>query len=324
MRRRDLIALAGGAAAWPLAVRAQQHKNLPIIGYLGATIPSSTPQRTAAFVQRLRELGWIEGRTIIIEYRWAEGSEKNFAKIASEFVRLKVNVIVTAGVPGVVAAKRATSDIPIVFAVVADPVGAGLVASLARPGGNVTGLSNQSVDATPKRLELLREVIPNFHRLAVIANVTPDPVREMRELQDGAVKVGVDVVPLEIRQVEDIPPAIRSLKNRTDALYVASDPLVNSNIPLIQNLAAEARLPTIYNSRDFVTTGGFMAYGPDFSDLFRRAADFVDKILRGANPSDIPVEQPSKFEFVINLTTARALGLTIPASVLSLADDLIE
>jgi putative ABC transport system substrate-binding protein len=302
-----------------------QRSAMPVIGYLGPTTLAASKVRVAAFVQRLHDLGWIEGRSIAIEYRWAEDSEKNFAEFAAEFVRRKVNVIVTAGVPGVVAAKRATSDIPIVFAVAADPIGSGLVASLARPGGNVTGLSSQSGDASAKRLELLRLVIPKFQRLAIIANVNnPDIIREMRELHATAIKLGVDVVPLEIRQAEDISPAIKSLQNRVDALYVASDPLMNTNVALIQNLAREARLPTIYNSREFVATGGLMSYGPDFSDLFRRSADLVDKILRGTKPNNIPVEQPTKFEFVINLTTAKALGLTIPASMLSLADELIE
>ena len=324
MRRRRFIRGIAAFAAWPLVARAQQSAR-PVIGYLGATNPSATPDRISAFVQRLRDLGWIEDRTVTIEYRWAEGSAKKFAEFATEFARLKVNVIVTQGVPGVLAAKNATSDIPIVFAVVADPVGTGLVKSLGRPGGNVTGLSNQSGDATPKRLELLRGAIPNFHRLAVIANTSnPDPMREVHELQAAAAKFAIAIVPLEIRQAEDIQLAITPLKGKVDVLYVASDPLVNSNVALIQKLVAVAQLPTMYNSREFVVAGGLMSYGPDFTDLFRRAADFVDKILRGANAGEIPVEQPTKFQFVINITTARALGLAIPAPLLSLADELVE
>ena len=276
-------------------------------------------------MQRLRELGWIEGRTVAIEYRWAEGRSERFAEIAAEFVRLKVDVIVTAGTAAVVAAKQATSVIPIVFAAAGDPVGTGLVASLARPGGNVTGLSNQSADLAGKRLELLREVVPGLRRLAIMANVgNPIGVLEMGEVQAAARTLGLEVVTLEIRRAEDIAPAFEALKGRADALYVVTDPLVNTNRIRINTLALGARLPTMHGIREYVEAGGLMSYGPNFPDLFRRAADYVDKILRGAKPADIPVEQPTKFDLVINLTTAKALGLDVPPTLLARADEVIE
>jgi putative tryptophan/tyrosine transport system substrate-binding protein len=279
---------------------------------------------TAAFVGRLRELGWIEGRTIAIEYRWSEGRPERNAEIAAEFVRLKVDVIVTLG-SAVPALKRVTSDIPIVFALSTDPVGGGLVASLARPGGNVTGLSNQAADVASKRFEFLREVVPHLRRLAIMLNVNfPQAVLEMTGVQAAARKLDLEVTPLEIRAAEDIAPAFEELNAKADALYVVDDALVTANRTRILTLALGARLPAIFNNRSFVEVGGFMSYGPNFPDLFRRAADLVDKILRGAKPADIPVEQPTKFDLVFNLTTAKALGLTIPHNLLVLADEVVE
>jgi ABC-type uncharacterized transport system substrate-binding protein len=322
MMRREFITLLGGAAAiWPLAARGQQPAKLPIIGFLGAATASARSQWVAAFVQRLHELGWIEGRTVAIEYRWAEGRSERFAEIAAEFIRLKVDVIVTYATPPAIAAKEATAVIPIVCAVMGDPVGAGLVASLPRPGGNVTGLSNQSADLAGKRVEHLREVVPGLRRLAVLANVS-NPVSgvEMGEVQ----ALGLDVVTLKIRRGEDIAPAFETLKGRAQALYVAGDPLMITNRVRINTLALGARLPTTYNQREFVEAGGLMSYGPNFPDLFRRAGDYVDKILRGTKPADIPVEQPTKFDLVINLTTAKTLGLDVPPSLLARADEVIE
>jgi ABC-type uncharacterized transport system substrate-binding protein len=325
MRRRQFITLVGAAAAWPPAARAQQPGKLPTVGFLGVTTPSAQSQRTAGFVQRLRELGWIEGRTVAIEYRWLEGRVERSAEFAAEFVRLKIDVIVTAATAPVVAAKQATSVIPIVFAAAADPVGNGLVASLARPGGNVTGLSIQSPDLAGKRLELLREVVPRLRRLAIMANVgTPGALREMREGQAMASALGLEVDTLEIRQVKDIAPVFETLKDRADALYICADPLVNANRIRIITLALGARMPTTFGERENVDAGGLMSYGPNLSDLYRRAGDYVDKILRGTKPSDLPVEQPTKFDLVINLTTAKALGLTIPESFLLRADEVIE
>jgi len=324
MRRREFITLLGGAAAWPLATSAQQPAKLPTIGFLGGNTPSAQKQWTDAFVERLRELGWIEGRTVAIEYRWAEGRSERFAEIAAEFVRLKVDVIVTAGA-AVAAAKQATSVIPIVFAVASGPVGSGLVASLARPGGNVTGLSLQFTDLAGKRVELLREVVPGLRRLAIMANVGyAAAVLEMGEVQATARMLGLEATTLEIRRAADIAPAFEALKGRADALYVCGDPLATTNRVRINTLALGARLPTMLPVREYAEAGGLMSYGASFTGLFRRAADFVDKILRGAKPADIPVEQPSKFDLVINLTTAKALGLTIPESFLLRADEVIE
>jgi putative tryptophan/tyrosine transport system substrate-binding protein len=323
-RREFVTAVSSAAVTWPLVARAQQPA-MPTIGFLGALTRSAQSDWTAAFVQRLCELGWIEGRTIAIEYRWAEGNSGRFDEIAAEFVRLKVSIIVTAGTAPVIAAKQATSIIPIVFAVMGDPVGTGVVASLARPGGNVTGLSNQSSDLAGKRLELLREVVPNLRRLAIMANVSgPVGVIEMSEGQLAAHTLGLEVTPLEIRRAEDIAPAIEALKGRADALYVVTEPLANTNRIRINTLALAARLPTMHGGREYVEAGGLMSYGANYSGQFRRAAELVDKILKGERPADIPIEQPTKFDLVINLTTAKALGLTMPESFLARADEVIE
>jgi putative ABC transport system substrate-binding protein len=324
VNRREFISLFGGAAAWPLAAHAQQQAKLPTIGFLGQSTASAASQWTAAFVQRLRELGWIEGRTVSIEYRWAEGRNERFAEFAAEFVQLKVDVIAASGTANVVAAKQATSVIPIVF-VAGDPVGTGLVGSLARPGGNVTGLSTLATDLTGKRLELLREVVPGLSRVAVMANAgNPQTVLEMREVQATAPTLGLEVVTLEIRRSEDIAPFFDALEGRAGALLVVFDALVSTNRIRIGTLALGARLPTMHGNRDNVEVGGLISYGPNLPDLWRRAADLTDKILRGAKPADIPVEQPTKFELVVNLITAKALRLTVPPTVLARADEVIE
>jgi ABC-type uncharacterized transport system substrate-binding protein len=323
-RRRFLATLGGAAVAWPFAARAQQPAK-PTIGFLVSATPSSHGQWVAAFARRLHELGWIEGRTVAIEYRWAEGRTERAAEIAAEFVQRNVDVIVTSGTAFVVAAKQATSVIPIVFAAAGDPVGTGLVASLARPGGNVTGLSIQQTDVAAKRLELLREVVPSLGRLAILGNVGgPAVVLDMREVQATARTLGLEVITSEIQRGEDIVPAFEALNGRADALYVCIDPLVNTHRIRINILAMAARLPTMHGSRDYVEAGGLMSYGPNFPDLFRRAGDLVDKILRGAKPGDIPVEQPTKFDLIINLTTAKALRLAVPPQLLARADEVIE
>jgi putative ABC transport system substrate-binding protein len=323
--RRELITLlGGGAASWPLAARAEQPGKLPTIGYLGTATASAWSPWTAAFVQRLREIGWIEGRNLAIEYRWAEARSEHFAEIAAEFVRLKVDVIVTGG-NAAVAVKQATSVVPIVFVLAGDPVGTGLVATLARPGGNVTGVTNQATDLAGKRLELLREVLPSLRRLAIIANADyPFGVLEVAEVQTAAPPLGIDVANFEIRRAEDIAPAFEAFKGRADALYVIGDALVTTNRMRINTLALGARLPTMGSFREFVETGGLMSYGPNFPDLFRRAADYADKILRGTKPGDIPVEQPTKFDLVVNLITAQALELTVPPNVVARANEVIE
>ena len=325
MKRRAFITLLAGAAAWPLAARGQQPGKLPTIGFLGQSTRSAGSEWVAAFVQRLRELGWIESRTVAIEYRWAEGRDERFAEIAAEFVRLKVDIIVTSGTPQVLAAKQVTSVIPIVFATAGDPVGNNLVASLARPGGNTTGLSNQMTDIAGKKLELLREVVHGLGRLAIMGNVgNPAVVLEMGEVQAAAATLGLEVHTLEIRQAQDITPAFEALKGRADALYVCIDALVNANRIRINTSALGARLPTMHGSRDYVEAGGLISYGPNTPNQFRRAADYVDKILRGAKPGDIPVEQPTKSDLVVNLTTAKALGIEVPPTLLARADEVIE
>ena len=322
--RRELLAALGGAATWPLAARAQQPAKLPTIGFLGAGTLSAWSLWVGAFVQRLRELGWIEGRTVVIDYRWAEGRTERYAEIAAEFVRLKVDVIVTVG-GAVAAAKQATATIPIVFAGAGDPVGSGMVASLAQPGGNVTGLSVQSTDLVGKRLEILREIFPDVRRLAIIGNVEYSAtVLEMGEAQAAARTLGLEVVRSEIRRAEDIAPAFEALKGVAQALYVCPDATINANHARVNTLALGARLPTMHGVREAVEAGGLMSYGPSLPDLYRRAAEYVDKILRGAKPADLPVEQPTKFDLVINLVTARALGLTIPPTLLARADEVIE
>jgi putative ABC transport system substrate-binding protein len=323
VKRREFITLLGGGAAWPIAARAQQPGKLPTIGFLGADASAFSPW-TAAFVAHLRELGWVENRNVAIEYRWSEGRTERYTEIAAEFVRLRVDVIVTVGsaVPTVV---QVTTAIPIVFAVAIDPVGNGLVASLAKPGGNVTGLSLQAAHLAGKRIELLREVVPGLRRLAIIFNAgNAQPVLEMRETEAAARGLGIEVVPMEIRRVEDFSSAFQVLRGNADALYVAIDQLMVANLMRILTLALGARLPTIFSTRDFVRGGGFMSYGPSYTERFRRAADYVDKILRGAKPGDIPVEQPTKFELVVNLITAQALGLEVPPTLLALADEVIE
>jgi putative tryptophan/tyrosine transport system substrate-binding protein len=324
IRRREFITLLGGAVAtWPLAARAQQPAKLPTIGFLGSNASIWAPW-TAAFVERLRALGWIEGRTIAIAYRWSEGQPERIAETAAEFVRLNVDLIVT-NEASVATFKQAISVIPIVFVLGIDPVGSGAVASLVRPGGNVTGLSVQGAETGAKRLELLRELIPQLRRLAVIVPVgNRGAMLEMAEVQAAAHALGLDVATLEIRRMEDIAPAFAALKPQADALYVVGGALVGANVTRILTFAHTRQLPTGFNTRAYVQAGGLMSYGTNFADQFRRAAEIVDKILRGTKPGDIPVEQPTKFELVINITTAKALGLTIPESFLLRADEVIE
>ena len=323
MRRREFITLVGAATAWPLTARAQQAKKLPVIGYLGANAKVFEPW-TAAFVARLRELNWIEGRTITIEYRWSEGRPDREAEIAAEFARVKVDIIAANGT-AVAALKKATSVIPIVFTIANDPVGTGLVDSLARPGGNVTGMTLLTPDLAGKRLELMREIVPELRHLAIMGNVAYSAgVKEIDDVQAAARTLGIEATPFDIRRAEDIAPAFDTLKTQVDALYVVQDSLVAANRPLFISLALAARIPTSFTTREFPQAGALMSYGPDIPDLFRRSAEVVDKILRGAKPGDIPVEQPTKFELAINLKTAKQLGLNIPQMLLATADDVFE
>ena len=321
MKRREFIAALGTAVTLSFEARSQQGK-LPTIGFLGASTASNWTNWTAAFVNRLRELGWTDGRNVAIEYRWAEGRTENFTAIANEFVRLKVDVILTVGNAANVA-QQVTKTIPIVAAIATDPVGTGMVASLARPGGNLTGLSIQSADTAGKRIETFREFLPSLRRLAIIGNADY-AAGHIAEAQAAARKLGLDVDVLPIRRAEDIAPAFATLNNAVQAVYVCPDPLVNANHARINTLALGARLPTVHPFRDYLESGGFMSYGANNIDLFRRAADYVDKILRGAKPADLPVEQPTKFDLIINLTAAKALGIAVPPALLARADEVIE
>jgi putative ABC transport system substrate-binding protein len=324
--RREFIRFAGGAAAaWPAVASAQQPGRVPIIGFLGATSPEAGSRWAAAFVQRLRELAWIEGRTVTIQYRWAEARSDRMAEIAADFVRANTDVIMTYGTTAALAAKRATAVVPIVFALPGDSVGSGLVASLSRPGGNVTGLSSQPNDLSGKRLELLREIIPGLRRLAIMANgANPANVADMNEIRAVAQAAAIDVAAFEIRRTEDIAPVFAKIKGTADALYIPPDALVTTNRVRINTFALSQRLPTMYGSREYVEAAELFSYGPNFPDLFRRAGDYVDKILRGAKPADLPVEQPTKFDLIINLVTAKALDIEVPPTLLARADEVIE
>jgi len=298
---------------------------MPVIGLMGAGSAAAQSHLTSAFLQRLRELGWTEGRELRIEYRWAEGRPQRFAEIAAEFVRLKVDLILTHNTPPTLAAKQATSVIPIVFATAGDPVGTGIVASLARPGGNITGLSGQAADTAGKRVELLRELIPDLRHLAILADVdSPFTTRDVDETQGAARTLGLEAIAFEIRRREDIAAAFKALQGRAQALYVSTGPLAFVNRTRINTFALAARLPTMHGVREPVEAGGLICYGPNWPFMWGRAADFVDKILRGAKPADIPVEQPTKFELVVNLSTAEALGITVPPTLLARADEVIE
>jgi putative ABC transport system substrate-binding protein len=326
MKRRDFIKLGGSSmVAWPLAGRAQQPGKIPTIGFFGpASVEAWTPW-TKAFVGRLAELGWIDGRTVNIVFRWANGHGDRFSEIAAEIVKLKVDLIVTSG-STTLQTKKQTAEIPIIFALASEPVATGMVASLARPGGNVTGLSLEAPDLAGKRLGLLHEAVPRLRRLAVLTDVAyPASVLEMEEIRAVAGSLGFEFLPLEIRRAEDIEPAFAGLNGRADAVYVCSaDPLMNNNRDRINALALAAKLPTLYAEKPYVESGGLMSYGPKIPDMFKRAAELADKILKGAKPADIPVEQPTSFELDLNLKTAKALGLTIPETFVSRADEVIE
>jgi putative ABC transport system substrate-binding protein len=327
MRRREFIGFIGGAAAWPAVAWAQQQRlnRIPTIGILVASNREDWAGNALAFERRLAELGWNNGSNVTIESRWADGRSDRFAKIADELVQLKVDIIVTGGTLPVLAAKNATSTIPILFAGVGNPVGAGLVAALAHLEGNVTGVSTQTPEIASKRVQFLREIAPGLSRLAILGNIdSASVVQEMAEARAAATTFGLQTLRLEIHHPDDISPVFAGLKDRADALYVVIDPLVLARRSLINTMAIGARLPTMHGSREFAAAGGLMSYGANLPDSFRRVAEFADKILRGAKPGDIPVEQPTKFELVINLTTAKALGLSAPLTLLAIANEVIE
>ena len=321
VNRRAFISAFACVAASPMSARAQQQAKLPIVGFLDSGTFESQNIWLAAFLQRVHELGWIEDRNLSIEYRWANGNPDR----AAEFVRHNVDVIVTYANPMVLATKRATPLIPIIFAAAADPLGTGLVASLSRPGGNVTGLSIQHTDLASKRLELLREMAPGLRRLAVMVNAdNPASMLEMKEAEAAARSPNFEIAIFRIRRADEIAAALEEIKGHADALYVCIDTLLFSNRLPITNFALAAKLPTMFSNREYIEAGGLMSYAANFPDLFRRAGDYVDKILRGAKPGDIPVEQPTKFDLIINLTTAKALDLKVPLALLATADEVIE
>jgi ABC-type uncharacterized transport system substrate-binding protein len=323
LRRRDILTGLLGAAAWPRAARAQTPAKT--IAMLGAASPAAWGPMVASFEARLRELGWIDGRTAALVYRWAQGDSSRYAPIAAEFVAMKVDVIVTVG-SAAATVMRATGTIPVVLAAAVDPVASGFVQSLAHPGGNVTGLSLQSSEIGTKRLEILREAIPGLKHLAVMANPGyPGSARESAAVQDAARRLGLTADALDIHRPEDIAPAIASVKDRATALYICTDSLVVTNLVRINTAAHETALATMWGAREWIRSeGGFMSYGPNESGQFRQAADYVDRILKGANPADLPVAQPTKIDLAVNLKTAKALGLSIPETFLLRADEVIE
>ena len=324
MKRRAFIALIGGAAAWPFAARAQQAEKKYTVGILSAG--GENTALSVAFADALRELGWVEGRNVVFEYRYAENRPERLPELAADLVRLKVDVIAAAGTLAPLAAKRATATIPIVMTAAGDPLGSGLVASLARPGGNVTGMSLMAPDLGAKRLELLKEVLPRLSRVAVLWNAdNPYSALVFKETKTGGQILGIEVQSLDVRTPDDFDGTFEvARRQRPDALITVEDPLTVDQRKRIADFALGQQLPSLHGVREFVAAGGLMSYGASLADLFRRAAGYVDKVLRGAQPADLPVQQPTKFEFVINLKTASALGLQIPDKLVALADEVIE
>jgi putative tryptophan/tyrosine transport system substrate-binding protein len=325
MNRRDFITLLGGAAvAWPLGARAQQSHKVPRIGVVLPGTPTSFAPRTKAFVEGLQDLGYVEGRTVAFEWKWGQDRVDRLPDLAAELVGSQVDVIVTGGTPATKAVKNATRTTPIVMAMVGDPVGAGLVESLGRPGGNATGLSIVATDLSGKRLQLLKEIVPGLSSIAVMSyGANPQSQMELSETQIAAQKLDLQVHSVPISADSSIENAFEKIKN-VQALIVVTDPILFSQRSQILALAAGSRLPAMYPYRAFSEAGGLISYAPNDRDVFRRAASYVDRILKGANPGDLPVEQPTKFELVINLKTANELGLTIPPTLLGTADEMIE
>jgi putative tryptophan/tyrosine transport system substrate-binding protein len=327
VKRREFITLFGGAAAaWPLAARAQQIAKLPSVGFLTAGTPNGASPLLSALLEGLRQLDWIEGKTITVEYRYAENRNDRLSELAAELVHLNVNVIVAAGTLAPLAAKQVTTTIPIVMTGAGDPLGSGLVASLARPGGNVTGLSLMMSDVSGKRLELLKELVPGLSRVAILWNSTnPYPTSVFKEMQDAAQTLGIEVQSLAVKGPADFATVFGlTRQKRPDALFTIDDPLTMSQLNQIVDFATANRLPAMSGVPEFAAAGGFIGYGASIRDLYHRAATYVDKILRGSSPGELPVEQPTKFDLVINLKTAKALGLKVPMSLLATADEVIE
>ena len=327
MNRRAFTTLLGGAAVvWPIAARAQQAGKVHRIGVLETISTTLNVANFYALREGLRQLGYAEGQNLVIEYRSADGRDDRFPGLARELLALKVDVIVTRGTPAAKAVKNATSTVAVVMMASGDPVGVGLVTSLARPGGNITGLSAIVGELSPKRLELIREIVPGLARIAVLANTSNDAVRrDWARIETAARSLGVQSQLLDLRESDALGPTFDDASaRRADALVVVIDAITQANQQRIVDLAMKHRLPAIYSSREFVDAGGLISYGVSYPDLYRRAATYVDKILKGTKPADLPVVQPTKFELVINLKTTKALGLQIPDKLLALADEVIE
>jgi putative ABC transport system substrate-binding protein len=327
MRRREFITLIGGmAAAWPLAARAQQAGKVWRIGFLSAVSRESSFRSYAALRQGMRELGYVEGKDFVIEWRSVEGKYERFPEIVGELVRLKLDVIVTGVTAALPPLQRATSTILIVMAYSTDPVGNGLVASLVHPGGNITGLAGSSDDSSPKQLELLTTVVPNVSRVGLLGNPDTETYSSvLKSARDAAQKVGLLVMPIEARNPQEIEIAFGALsKERVLAVMVASDAIFFGQRRRIAELALDNRLPTMFSLREYAEAGGLMSYGENIADFFHHAAFYVDKIFKGAKPGDLPIEQPTRFNLVINRKTADALGLTIPPQLYIFADEVIE
>jgi putative tryptophan/tyrosine transport system substrate-binding protein len=328
MRRREFIAALGGAAAWPLAAHAQLTAGVRTIGFLLPGGSRTTVMRTQleAFRQGLKENGWIEGQNISVEYRFAEGKGDALKEIAAELVKLRPDVIVAEGTAAIRAAKTATQTIPIVMATSSDPVGTGLVASLQRPGGNVTGPSLQTAELSGKRLQLLTEIVPGLARVAVLSNpLNPSIAAVVEQMKAAAQSLGINIHVVEVQAPDQFESAFAAVMSaRAGALIVLPDPMLYGQHPRIVTFATAYHLPALFPEKEVAEAGGLITYGPSIPASFRRAATYVDKILRGAKPADLPVEQPTTFELAVNLQTARAIGITIPTSIVVLADEVIE
>ena len=325
MRRREFTTLLGGVAVtWPLAASAQS--KTPRIGFMGNSTAALEANLVDAFREGLREHGYEEGRNIVIEYRWADGKYERFPALVAELIAAKVEVIVTAGTPAALAMKKATTTVPLVMVAVGDPVGTGLVPSLARPGGNLTGLSSVAPDLEGKRLQLLREVVPALSHVAMFINsVNPFHVSSIRQARAAAKTMGIKLQLHDIHKSEDLDDAFAAIrKERPDALLILADRVFLHNRERMMDFTKEQRLPNVNAYKELVEVGGLMSYGPSYEDMHRRAAIYVDKILKGAKPADLPIEQPSKFTFIVNLKAAKALGVTVPSQLLGLADELID
>jgi ABC-type uncharacterized transport system substrate-binding protein len=326
MKRREFITLLTGATAWAHAARAQQTASVRRIGLLSPFSPAEALRWNKALLRGLRDAGWVDGKNLAIEYRYAEGKKERLPELVADLIRQKVEIIVTTVTVDTQATRNATAELPIVMTAVGDPVAVGFVKSLARPGGNITGLSQMTSDLGGKRLELLKEIAPKISSVAVLFDPEdPLSVLDWKEVRRSAPSLGIEVHSLEVRNTEDVGKALNAAaKARMDALATMPAPVLFENLKLIADFAIQKRLPTTFHLREFADVGGLISYGVDRSDLFRRAAAYVDKILKGASPSELPIEQPTKFELVINLRTAKALGLTIPPNILSIADEVIE